>query len=782
MPIPPVSGLAETSGRLTLNARIYSSMKQEPQDAIDPNIITAASTLMDAYSGDFTLGGDVLEIDLLGGYGQALSAQAGYVNQDNRLFRVMEIIIPVIVDNMFIQGGTISAGSVSGRTLTVDTLNVTENATITGNETVGGSLTVSGAFTPGSISQLDGTVGWLNVKDPLYGAKGDGVMVTDAAINSGQNILTSTTATFTSADIGKVVMVDGAGGTNIPLGTTISGFTDSHHVTLTANASATVSGMTCYYGTDDHAAIVAALTAAHNLQTRGDDSHFTSKFVPVIYFPFAIYMNGSSVTPSFGQALDIRGDNSLIISPLSSFMDFNAAGHLLESNMHFEGLVFDGGGGHTFKNINIHGELVMEHFSFNLRNGNYGFFWLDDIVNSTTTACYKATFRDYTYWQGLGTRSVEAFHLLTNGGANLTDITFEHGNGPNPPGSTPTGMDNTQYQYFLSSNDANGAVTNITFRNLLAASFYGGFIKLQGVKNATLDGLNFYNNYIESVSNDLISIGANGQAFQSHYITVRNISRNNGLGTGGAPPPYDISFAAGTYGVLLENNCGQSPFAVNLNGCSGAVIIGGGANTQGQTFTIANQGGDTVVINNGDIQIGGPSVVTGTGYPFQNSMKAWNFDPAHTSRNLQASGGTIYTMQFPVTKNASVTKAWVGVQASGASGSAGQNWMGLYNSAGVQLAQGSCDSLVGGATGPVSVTFLGGTVSVTPANYYVSVVLNAGTTPNLYAAGGPASLLNTNVTTSAARCTVTGNNATTLPGTITTFTTSSASPYWVGLS
>lgn len=97
------SGLAMTSARVVLMVRIYSSMLMEPQDAIDPNIIAAVDALMDAYSGDFELGGTARSVDLLGSSGTSLSAQAGYLEQDHKHFRVMTITLPVVVNDAWDQ-------------------------------------------------------------------------------------------------------------------------------------------------------------------------------------------------------------------------------------------------------------------------------------------------------------------------------------------------------------------------------------------------------------------------------------------------------------------------------------------------------------------------------------------------------------------------------------------------------------------------------------------------------------------------------------------------------
>lgn len=100
-PVRSLSGLNETTARLEIRARIYTNMLQEPQDAIDPNMVAAAATLMSEYSGNFELGGIVYAVDLLGSHGEGLTAQAGYINQDQRMFRVMEIVLPLIIDNAF---------------------------------------------------------------------------------------------------------------------------------------------------------------------------------------------------------------------------------------------------------------------------------------------------------------------------------------------------------------------------------------------------------------------------------------------------------------------------------------------------------------------------------------------------------------------------------------------------------------------------------------------------------------------------------------------------------
>jgi hypothetical protein len=97
------SGLDSTSSRLALYVRLYSSLMQQPADAIDPDLMTALDTLMAAYSGDFELDGLVRQVDLLGTYGEPLSARAGYLAEAGGEYRVMTITLPLIVNDLWDQ-------------------------------------------------------------------------------------------------------------------------------------------------------------------------------------------------------------------------------------------------------------------------------------------------------------------------------------------------------------------------------------------------------------------------------------------------------------------------------------------------------------------------------------------------------------------------------------------------------------------------------------------------------------------------------------------------------
>lgn len=95
------SGLGSLSVLLVLNVRVYTAAQQLPADAIDPGMLAAVDTLCRAYVGDFTLGGLVRQVDVLGAHGQALDVRAGYLQQDGIPFRVMTIALPVVVNDLW---------------------------------------------------------------------------------------------------------------------------------------------------------------------------------------------------------------------------------------------------------------------------------------------------------------------------------------------------------------------------------------------------------------------------------------------------------------------------------------------------------------------------------------------------------------------------------------------------------------------------------------------------------------------------------------------------------
>jgi hypothetical protein len=97
------SGLNSTSARVTYIGRLYLPADTEPMDDVDIIIGGAAASVIGAYSSDFTLGGSVRNVDLLGEGEEALRARLGYVQLGSTTYRVATLSIPTIVNDVWTQ-------------------------------------------------------------------------------------------------------------------------------------------------------------------------------------------------------------------------------------------------------------------------------------------------------------------------------------------------------------------------------------------------------------------------------------------------------------------------------------------------------------------------------------------------------------------------------------------------------------------------------------------------------------------------------------------------------
>ncbi|HEX2078030.1 MAG TPA: hypothetical protein VHG08_09980 [Longimicrobium sp.] len=148
----------------------------------------------------------------------------------------------------------------------------------------------------GQLFDTGGAV--YNVQHPSFGAHGDGRQVGRGAMQATQNVLTISEPTFTGftqGDVGKTMVVSGAGPGGGALVSTITAVPQSTQATLQHAAERTVSLKTVTYGHDDTAAIQNAWNAA--VASAG-----------CCYLPAGIYLislTGSA--GSYGPALRLAG-------------------------------------------------------------------------------------------------------------------------------------------------------------------------------------------------------------------------------------------------------------------------------------------------------------------------------------------------------------------------------------------------------------------------------------------------------------------------------------------
>lgn len=135
-----------------------------------------------------------------------------------------------------------------------------------------------------------------NIRD--YGAVPDGKRIFDAVM-TGTTTITSASANFTQADVGKSIRVPGAGAAGIDLVATIATVVNSTTATLSTTSSTSVSVDTAVYGTDNSTFIQNAINDA-NAHNGG-----------VVYVPFGFYIVAGALQTSVGG----QNPNSILYIP-----------------------------------------------------------------------------------------------------------------------------------------------------------------------------------------------------------------------------------------------------------------------------------------------------------------------------------------------------------------------------------------------------------------------------------------------------------------------------------
>lgn len=101
VPFRERSGLDSVSALELFIGRIYLDFLQQPEDNIDRDMLMAVDALMTNYIGDLDFGDADVELDVLGQYTNGVLSKAGYIKHDNTMFRVIDISLPVIVNDVW---------------------------------------------------------------------------------------------------------------------------------------------------------------------------------------------------------------------------------------------------------------------------------------------------------------------------------------------------------------------------------------------------------------------------------------------------------------------------------------------------------------------------------------------------------------------------------------------------------------------------------------------------------------------------------------------------------
>jgi hypothetical protein len=98
-----ISGMNATAANVGITVRIYQNGLMQPADLIDPVVMNATDAIFAALNGDTTMDEAVFSIDVLGIDGRMVTAKAGWVEIGGKLFRIMDITVPILVDAVWTQ-------------------------------------------------------------------------------------------------------------------------------------------------------------------------------------------------------------------------------------------------------------------------------------------------------------------------------------------------------------------------------------------------------------------------------------------------------------------------------------------------------------------------------------------------------------------------------------------------------------------------------------------------------------------------------------------------------
>ncbi|MFJ8301605.1 hypothetical protein ACIQ9R_37650 [Streptomyces sp. NPDC094447] len=170
--------------------------------------------------------------------------------------------------------------------------------------------------------------------------------------------------------------------------------------------------------------------------------------------------------------------------------------------------------------------------------------------------------------------------------------------------------------------------------------------------------------------------------------------------------------------------------------------------------------------------------------PADSSLKAWTFDPATNLVAQVLTTGLLEMVKLPIRTATTITNIVAAISTAGSGLTAGQNWAGLYSSAGTLLSQ-TADQTTAWASTGVKTMPLAAPQVVAAGSYFVAFVSNGTTPPQMprgSSLGIGADLLNIGLTAATARY-ATAGTVTTLPSSVTMGSrTTAARAWWVAVS
>lgn len=172
------------------------------------------------------------------------------------------------------------------------------------------------------------------------------------------------------------------------------------------------------------------------------------------------------------------------------------------------------------------------------------------------------------------------------------------------------------------------------------------------------------------------------------------------------------------------------------------------------------------------------------GGPGTHNLAGANFDPALAVANgAVMTAGVLYLHKVPIPAGGAISTVWLTVGVAGSGLTAGQCFVGVYNSAGTTLLGQSADlSGTLNSTGNKAIALTAPTAAVSAgASVYVAILWNGTTSPQVRGISGSATAANINLSASTSRWATAGTAQTSLPATIPAMTAATVEQ-WVGVS
>lgn len=103
-PTPETSSLRKTGVAIVFSIAIYANDMAEPRDGAETELLNIFDSIMALFNRDFKLGGAIHSIDFFGRSGVSVDANMGRIEIDKKLYRVLDITLPVLIFDTWTQG------------------------------------------------------------------------------------------------------------------------------------------------------------------------------------------------------------------------------------------------------------------------------------------------------------------------------------------------------------------------------------------------------------------------------------------------------------------------------------------------------------------------------------------------------------------------------------------------------------------------------------------------------------------------------------------------------